>query len=795
MNSYVEILIVGGGGAGGGRHGGGGGGGGVIYNPELLLDVGSYTAMVGVGGIPSTSLSSQTVGGSGGNSRFHNMVALGGGGGGSYAAPVPTGGGCGGGGGGGTNMIGGLAQQALINEYGHGFNGGYGGIAYGGGGGGGAGSVGINATTYVGGNGGYGFESSISGFSVKYAGGGGGGGSSGGGVGFDGGGNGAISGGAGNGIDGLGGGGGGTRSQIVSTTGGYGGRGVIIISYFTGDITATGGVITEVSGKTIHSFYSSGIFNVVLSPSHKRRNICYNNSYVFKPTAAGVNIYNADSESIVNQVALSDGANSVWANDDYFYIATSSSGIYRCPSNTISGILMPESYKIFPDITHNCVNYIHGNGDYLCAVTASGVDQYKLSDGTREYKILENISKCFQMSNGDYYFTVNSFYDAPNLDDNIYKWNYGRVVELSTPVPEDDYQFVFEIPKTQPDDIYFQSQINGADIRVIDDKGRSVSYYIESWTVTSPIRILVKLYKGTQKLYVIYGNKTVKAKSNIKDAYRVFDDFNDPTLSDLWIFDNGGYANNTYTISNSIIRLNTYSNSYPLYLYSSKIFNNDIIEYSFRMIPGSSYTDDMDWVAGFRDGISVYIGCINNGVDEFPHYLDSASSSGTIYGTKLASTSFKTHTFLETPNYQMSNYDGETLVSSGILNNSAYKQIKFTYNNAYYEPKIEIDWIRARSFDPSPPTYTISRGQSIDDLLSTTKLYAIYSDKNEYIYEAKQNNILNNYYISDLYITEGTSRYNNGNVIFLATSWGAVVIEEKRGDESNGVKRVYLLES
>ena len=47
--------------------------------------------------------------------------------------------------------------------------------------------------------------------------------------------------------------------------------------------------------------------------------------------------------------------------------------------------------------------------------------------------------------------------------------------------------------------------------------------------------------------------------------------------------------------------------------------------------------------------------------------------------------------------------------------------------------------------------------------------------------------------INDLYITEKTSRYGEGNVIFLATSSGVTVIEEKPGDEENNNFKYYLL--
>ncbi|NTW62375.1 hypothetical protein HGB25_03130, partial [Candidatus Saccharibacteria bacterium] len=100
--------------------------------------------------------------------------------------------------------------------------------------------------------------SSITGSPVYYAGGGGGGSYGVGGTGGLGGGgrgdNTAVSG-CVSGTDGLGGGGG---------AGGpcRGGSGVVIISYNTGTVLATGGTVTQSGGKTIHTFTSSGSFAV-----------------------------------------------------------------------------------------------------------------------------------------------------------------------------------------------------------------------------------------------------------------------------------------------------------------------------------------------------------------------------------------------------------------------------------------------------------------------------------------------------------------------------------------------------
>ena len=138
-----------------------------------------------------------------------------------------------------------------------------------GGGGGGSGRAGGAAgggDTHSGGAGGAGTSNSISGSAVTYAGGGGGGNGDGAGTagaGAGGGGNGGQYQAAGqNGTANRGGGGGGGSGEPGNGNGGAGGSGVVIVAYTTGSITATGGTITTSGGNTIHTFTSSGTFQV-----------------------------------------------------------------------------------------------------------------------------------------------------------------------------------------------------------------------------------------------------------------------------------------------------------------------------------------------------------------------------------------------------------------------------------------------------------------------------------------------------------------------------------------------------
>jgi hypothetical protein len=268
----VDALIVGGGGGGGSAIGGGGGGGGVREISEKSVRVGEYPIVVGSGGTVATSLS----GGNGGVSSFAGIISLGGGGGGTR---ITTGsvtqasvGGSGGGGSGtvdGGTGVAGAGAFGTILQGNPGGNGSSGSTAGNSGGGGGAGAAGGNGSGTVSGagisgTGGNGVASSITGTSVTYGGGGSGGrygpGSVGA-AGTGGGGLGSISGvnaQAGTANTGGGGGGGGGSAAL----GGVGGSGVVIISYLTDSMTATGGNITTSGEYTIHRFTSSGTFTI-----------------------------------------------------------------------------------------------------------------------------------------------------------------------------------------------------------------------------------------------------------------------------------------------------------------------------------------------------------------------------------------------------------------------------------------------------------------------------------------------------------------------------------------------------
>lgn len=288
----IDYLIVAGGGGGGaafgGQAGGGGGGAGEMVEDTGNVSVGTYAITIGQGGEGGILAAGQN----GQDSEIDTIDSALGGGGGGYGQTSGYDGLAGGSGGGGGGTQGGTAgtggtAAAGGNIGGNGYQDGTDGAGGGGGGAGSAGSNGTNSGTGRGGNGGQALATTILGTPNVYfaAGGGAGGGSTGGaggGASNAPGGAGDGGGGAQNGTDaeantGSGGGGAGSTGASVNL-GGAGGSGIVVISYPTGSMLATGGNMSIVGANTVHVFYEDGVFEVLSIVSPGNYYVSYKNA-------------------------------------------------------------------------------------------------------------------------------------------------------------------------------------------------------------------------------------------------------------------------------------------------------------------------------------------------------------------------------------------------------------------------------------------------------------------------------------------------------------------------------------
>lgn len=214
---------------------------------------------------------------------------------------------------------------------------------------------------------------------------------------------------------------------------------------------------------------------------------CYNtwtnDPYIYKATISGINVYDLEMGSLLNFIDY-ENASSVWANDDYMYMATSISGIYRCDVLTVTGTVSLIPYKQYPDITDNHVYCIHGNGDYLCATTISGVNHYDLTTGSGIYTTLSGVSKCFQTERGEFCYTytlqsVNS--ELHVIYDNTTNWDRESTGYIYTTTNDiNDLHVTEKTSRYSDGNVIFLATISGAVVieeRPGDEENGNFKYY------------------------------------------------------------------------------------------------------------------------------------------------------------------------------------------------------------------------------------------------------------------------------------------------------------------------------
>ncbi len=155
-------------------------------------------------------------------------------------------------------------------------------------------------------------------------------------------------------------------------------------------------------------------------------NIWSTDNFIFRATNSGVDVYN-ESEALLGVVTYI-GVSSVWANDSYLYISTTNSGVIRSLISSISGAVYNDLniYKSYPDICNNDVNYIHGNGNYLCVATVSGVDIINMITSSGVYTNSSIIAdKCYQLSDRTSYYIYDDKLMTVYNDDSTYLYAGG----------------------------------------------------------------------------------------------------------------------------------------------------------------------------------------------------------------------------------------------------------------------------------------------------------------------------------------------------------------------------------
>lgn len=491
----------------------------------------------------------------------------------------------------------------------------------------------------------------------------------------------------------------------------------------------------------------------------------------------------------------------VWANDSTIYISTVETGVVTAdPSDigTPSGIVTTP-YKRGSDITSNYTTYLHGADDYLCVTTRSGVDRYTLSTGSGISTYALNTRKCYQTTSGTLYYIENNPFpstDEGDLGGSLLDWNYYQYLTF-TATSVDDATVRVVLDSSFP---FFHTHGVGNDLRFLATDGEVLSYYIDSWFPNAEIIVKVP-DAGTSAFYMLYGNAAAAPQSNALDTYVFYDDFTTLDTVNKWHDNSSGNStvtsNGTYLTFISVAgeaQITTreripYSTQITIRIARQVVSAVYILTHTFF-----GYTSNTSQIAHPYTSTSrgyVRVGSRDIPGSEVPHtlYPYGATASG---GDELFSVDWADLTFVYTEGYQESTYRYETLTTSGtdIVGPSNYFTISLL--NATNYADMYVDSIKVETW-PINYVYDATEG-SLPELIKP-KLHAVYDPNSnwtdpDYTYTDFYSKPL---LLNDVYVTEETSSYNDDNTIFLGSTQGAIVIEERQGDEENSSKKRYFI--
>jgi hypothetical protein len=157
-------------------------------------------------------------------------------------------------------------------------------------------------------------------------------------------------------------------------------------------------------------------------------NIWSIDNLTFKSTVSGVNVYDKLTEALSGTISHNAGVTSVWANNDYLYIGTTNSGVIWTPMSSISGSVYDNLsiYKVYPDVCNDNVNYLHGDVNYICVATISGVNIFDLTTNSGVYTNSSIVAdKCHQMSDRTSYYIYDDKLRTVYNDDSTYLYGSG----------------------------------------------------------------------------------------------------------------------------------------------------------------------------------------------------------------------------------------------------------------------------------------------------------------------------------------------------------------------------------
>jgi hypothetical protein len=560
-----------------------------------------------------------------------------------------------------------------------------------------------------------------------------------------------------------------------------------------------------------------------------------------EPWTTAIKVYDKSSGDYLDTIPYSaSDINSIWADDSYLYIGTTTSGINRLPMSIISNpsisgiglVTYIQEYKKYPNITSNNINYIHGNNNYLCVATISGIDHININTDDRYYTTLSGRIgfKCHQTSTGRFYYI-----DAISIPIIL-----GMVVTIDhTKIEGTLSNFPVCITLTASN-IHedFLNGITGSDWQYLYAKVNNVDCYIEVdqfdittpkiilWvkvpTVSSSVDTKIVLTFNTSVVNTYIGLTGSTAAKNVWDSnfMAVYHMSQTPVAGTPCILDSTTNAN--HGIPTGTLSLVDSGSGKALNFtggqYITSINNSGISGNAARTTEGYAASSTTSYTTA-----RCVVGIGNSAAVNYTWFFLSINTSGNwflnIYNADLSSgvgavqnqltnvcarwTPTTASIFVNNNKYTRTITSLNTTASKIRIGETTYGTNHNRWIGTISEVRVSNiarsdAWLRATNYTLKDTLCSYESTEILvpNDMVLNT-VYNNTSNWNEatvgYKYESTDDFIPISFVPYDIDVSENTSLYDpNDNVIFLATDSGALIIEERQGDELNSRFKYYL---
>jgi len=283
-------------------------------------------------------------------------------------------------------------------------------------------------------------------------------------------------------------------------------------------------------------------------------------------------------------------------------------------------------------------------------------------------------------------------------------WAYRVPINVTNPPSIDGY------PHREIVSFRTGMQSDFDDVRFVAANGTVLDYWKETYTASDSAAIWVNLPAGTTSIWMYYGNEAATDTGSRDNAYILYDDFNGPVDTALWLNQGLHYFSNGWIYDNSA------AGSGPLVSRDDVITNGEpvIVEMHIHV---DSLPSDPDYFCGrfpfflegppngldwFADTSSRDRGVYSaNGFSYRPGPSRGLSAGGDYYNTWIVTPYVQTHTVSGSATY--------TDVFFGPTRIDTYPQRRmliFDGDNSAPGRVIRMDWIRVRKYVETEPAFT-----------------------------------------------------------------------------------------